>query len=178
MSEGDWAKATAPGGTPVINSIFDFSAEALGQLKVWIEQSGLNLPITNIIGFQQFTVQNAPFIFTSQSRTSSTYGDLATVGPTLTGLPDGKYVIMFGCASAAAGGTEAGMSVQINSDAVDSDDSVVSAASSLTAGSIAVVKTLSAGGNNSITAKYASLDNVNSATFARRWLLALRYANK
>lgn len=50
MSEGDWAQASAPGQKPIIDSIFDFSAEALGQLKVWLEQSGLVLPPTTIIG--------------------------------------------------------------------------------------------------------------------------------
>lgn len=39
-----------PGLETKINSIFDFSPEALGQLKLWIEQSGLVLPITSFTG--------------------------------------------------------------------------------------------------------------------------------
>lgn len=49
----DWANATAPGQAPIINSIFDFSAEALGQLKVWFEQSGISLPINQIVGYKR-----------------------------------------------------------------------------------------------------------------------------
>lgn len=40
---------------PVINNIFDFSAEALGQLKTWLEGAGLAIPITQVLGFSQLT---------------------------------------------------------------------------------------------------------------------------
>lgn len=50
QSGQDWASASAPGGTPIIDSIFDFSAEALGQLKTWLEQSGMNLPASTTAG--------------------------------------------------------------------------------------------------------------------------------
>lgn len=48
MSEGDWASASAPGKRPQIDSIFDFTSEALGELKTWLEQSGLIVPATSI----------------------------------------------------------------------------------------------------------------------------------
>jgi len=37
----DFATIEAPGTKPKITSIFDFSAEALGQLKLWFEQAGI-----------------------------------------------------------------------------------------------------------------------------------------
>lgn len=49
-SSPDWANASAPGKAPIITSIFDFSAEALGQLKTWLEQSGLIIPSSQIAG--------------------------------------------------------------------------------------------------------------------------------
>ena len=47
-------QATAAGGQiPVVTSILkDFSAEALGELRTWLEQNPPTIPITQISGFQ------------------------------------------------------------------------------------------------------------------------------
>lgn len=185
MSEGDWAKASAPGGTPKIDSIFDFSAEALGQLKVWLEQSGLNLPISNIVGFQQFTVQQATSILTAETTASDTYTNLATTGPTITGLPDGKYAVFYGAFghnSTVGGG--AVMSVKLNSaEAIDADALSVFPASSIAypAGGVAasrvIFTTLANGGNNTLLARYRRGNAIGTAQYSTRWMAALRYAN-
>jgi hypothetical protein len=47
------------------------------------------LPVTQILGFSQFTAQAAE-VLASQTTTSTTYADLATVGPQLTGLAQRK----------------------------------------------------------------------------------------
>lgn len=173
----DFAQFQQPAGTPKITSIFDFTAEALEQLAFWIEQRGLHVPITQVLGFSQFTAQTATSVFTPESTTSTTYTDLATAGPTLSGLPDGKYVFFYGSAAKVTGAEEAGMAIQVNSDAVnDTNDACVGQANAYQAMSIAVTKTLSTGGNNTVTAKYHSLAGA-SVTFARRWLIAIRYAN-
>lgn len=154
------------------------SAEFQSWLIAYLEALPPLYPISQVTGFTQYTAVTAPFIFTDESTTSSTYGNLATTGPTLSGLADGKYVIHFGAASyIAAGGTEAGMSIQVNSAAVSDNDACISQVGSFVSISTTVAKSLSNNGSNSITAKYRSLNNVNAAHFARRWLIAQRYSN-
>ena len=37
---------------PLVKNIFDFSAEALGQIRTWLEQNPPAIPVTQIIGFK------------------------------------------------------------------------------------------------------------------------------
>lgn len=161
---------------PVVNSIFDFSADALGQLRTWLEQNPPAIPVTQILGFSQFTAASAPYIGTTETTTSLSFSDLATVGPTISGLSDGQYIIMFGAAASAASGDEADMGIQINGANVDPTQTVVTLSTSFTPAAMAVVTRLSGGGNNTIVAKYLSLKG-GTASFGRRWMIALRFSN-
>lgn len=161
---------------PPVMSIFDFSADALGELRTWLEQNPPAIPVTQILGFAQFTALAAPYIGATESTTSTSFTDLATVGPVLTGLSDGQYVVMFGCTAKSAAADEADMGIAVNTNGVDPTQTVVTLTNSFTSMAIAVVVQLRGGGNNSITAKYLSL-NGGSASFGRRWMLALRFSN-
>jgi hypothetical protein len=135
-----------------------YEKEFKGWLPEWIGQSGIDIPISQVIGFSQFTAQTAARIITSEGRTSSTYGDLATVGPTLTDLPDGQYLVLFGTGAAVTTvATTAVMNVQINSTVL--------------------AATLNNSGVNTLTAKYRSGDNATNSQFLNRWLIALKYSN-
>ena len=46
MAKPDPRKAPAP----VVSDIYDFSEEALSQMKTWIEQSGLKIPASQLVG--------------------------------------------------------------------------------------------------------------------------------
>lgn len=35
---------------PIISDLYDFSDQALTQLKTWIEQSGLQIPVSQLVG--------------------------------------------------------------------------------------------------------------------------------
>jgi hypothetical protein len=146
-----------------------------------VATSGFDLPISQIVGFSQFTAQAAPTIGTSESTTSTTFTDLATVGPSLTGLPDGEYVFFFGAeADTATAGKIAAMALSINAAALGTPpigDDCESRSDQLVSISRAVTATLSNGGNNSVVAKYATDDALAAAFFSSRWLIALRYAN-
>jgi hypothetical protein len=174
---GDFPTLSPPGGTPKITSIFDFSAEALGQLRLWLEQNPPSVPISSVLGFQQFTAQSATKISTNEATNSTTYTDLATTGPEITGLPDGKYVIFFGaygrCSSNAGG---ARMSVDVDGVGAHDADAATWNVTDAAPGSTACLKTLSNAGNNTLTAKYRT-DSTMTGTFADRWMIALRYAN-
>lgn len=153
----------------------------LQQFKEYMTQyMALNqpaIPISQIFGFDQFTVKPATKVNTSETTTSGSYTDLATVGPTLTGLPDGQYLILHGCNMiTSAAGSGVFQSVQVNATGASDDDAVVTTSTQSASNATAIVKTLSNDGNNTLTAKYR-VGAVVTGEFARRWLIALRYAN-
>jgi hypothetical protein len=51
VSERDFPTLRAPGGVPKIHSIFDFTAEALGQLRLWLEMNPPSIPVDQVLGF-------------------------------------------------------------------------------------------------------------------------------
>lgn len=168
---------TSPGGLPKVNSIFDFSADALAQLRLWLEQNPPAIGISNILGFSQFTA-NSNSVITAETTTSASYTDLATVGPTLTGLPDGQYIILYGAASSssATGTQTAFVSVSVNGATAVDNDGAENQNNAIASVARAITSTLSNGGNNTITLKYRSTSG--TATFAFRWLIALKFDNK
>src|SRR5207302_674676 len=145
---------------PRITSIFDFSAEALGQLRLWLEQNPPAVPITSVLGFSRFTATSATTDGADTSA-STTYGDLAGgSGPTLTGLPDGNYVVLFGAYMRNNTVSQSSaMSLQVNNtSAVDTDFAAVTSPAATAIDNIsvarAVVKQLNSSGNNTLAAKY------------------------
>jgi hypothetical protein len=181
-----WLGAHPPnaGQIPVVTSILkDFSAEALGELRTWLEQNPPAVTISSIIGFDQFTANVATDVATNETTTSTAFGDLATVGPSLSGIPNGKYLLLFGFTGKwTVAQTGQVMSVSVNSaGAADGDACFVTPAATGGAGTEAstmrvVAKTLSSG-SNSVVTKYRATQAGNTANFQYRWLVALRYAN-
>ena len=163
---------------PLIKDIYGVSADFLGQLRTWFEQNPPSIPVTQIIGFNQFTVQSATSVITNDSTTSQTYVNLTNTGPTLTNLPDGQYVFVFGCiASNSTSGDGAVVSLSINGSTPDDNDGSQTQATVLTSVMRAVPKTLSGGGNNTVTMQYRVGVAGHTGHFAYRWLFGLRYAN-
>lgn len=142
----------------------------------WVKEAPV-FPISQVFGFSQFTANAATTIQTNESTTSvfPTYVDLATVGPTLTGLADGKYVIFWGAGtftSVAGNDTLCGPSVNggaVLGNARNGGTNSVSVTG-------VVVTDLSNGGSNSITIKYC-VAAAATGSFFGRWLIALRYGN-
>lgn len=168
-----------PGQQYKVNSILDLSPSALGELRAWLEGSGFQLPISQVVGFKQFTAQ-ADVDNSEARRNTNTYGDPTTgnAGPELTGLPDGKYVLFYGALAwdFSGGGGTTYMAPKVNSTEATNADAVSTTAN--TAGiSVmrAVLKDLT-GGSNTVTLRY----NMSTGTgrWDNRFLIALRYANK
>jgi hypothetical protein len=145
-------------------------------LKTWLEQNPPTIPISQIVGFNQFTAKGDQ-ITTEETTASNTFVDLATVGPSLTGLADGSYVVLFGASLQAVGGNIFKMGVSING--ATADDNHVAENTSTTNTSVAhgFLTTLSNGGNNSLVAKYRMSAGASAGHARQRWLIALRYAN-
>jgi hypothetical protein len=174
----DFATVTQTGTEPKIHSIFDFTAESLEQLAFWLEQRGIHIPISQILGFSQFVLKYAT-VDAGEATTSTTFTDLATVGPSLTGLSNGTYAVLFGCWGQSTDATQpARMSISVNGVAAAAGDGIQIPSSAAQMSSMRLIQeTLSSGGNNSIAAKYCVAGGVNTATFAHRWIAALRVAN-
>ena len=164
------------GGTGFkLNDIYtDISPQALGQLVDYVAQSGVTIPVSQIIGFTTFTAQSAPLITASDTTTSTTYVDLAHAGPTLSNISNGKYVIAFGCNASNSGQNATYASPSVNG-ATPSDNDACSNAQAAS-GSIArlTTATLSAG-NNTVKIQYRTA--AGTATYLNRWMVLLKYTN-
>lgn len=133
------------------------------------------VPIGQIVGFTGFTATFSN-VETAESTGSTSYVDLATVGPTVTDLPPGQYVLLHGAYIRNSGaGQAAVMSFSINGAAASDDD----LAGVTYTDNISVMrgsyKTTLTEQINTITAKYRVTGG--TGTFARRWLIALKTAN-
>jgi len=162
-----------------INSIYDLSPQVLGELRSYLEQSGLAIPISQIVGFSQYQAEVATPIITAESTASTSYTDLATVGPRIDNLPAGKYLVLFGASALSNwSGTyeSASMSVSLAGAAASDNDLAESTVQTRVSVARAVLASFTSP-SNSIVAKYKTSNSGASAEFARRWLIALRYAN-
>lgn len=136
----------------------------------------LQIPVSQLSGFSGFTAR-AALVAAEQTTTSTTYVDLTTVGPQLTGLADGYYLVVWGAQQKISlAGDIAVMAISYNGAAADNDyqsraDNVNNVASRMAFNT----QTLSNGNNNSILAKYRT-GSGNTGTFGARTLLALKYS--
>lgn len=116
-------------------------------------------------------------VATDESRANSAYGDLATVGPSLTGLPDGSYAVVHGCVIHSAAAGSGIMSYSINgATAADADRCQWNGTDAVSVSTIRN-QTLSNTGNNSLVAKYRSSGIGDTRNFLLRFIAALRYLN-
>jgi hypothetical protein len=153
-----------------------YEKEFKGWLPEWIGQAGIDIPIGQVIGYSQTIPQTAANIPTREDTSSATFADLATVGPTLTGLSDGTYVVYWG-ATCDNTPVNAYMGVKVNSTEPADDDSIFwsIAAAVATPGMRAIEKTLDGGGNNTLTARYRV--STGTGFYRNRWMLAVRVSN-
>ena len=82
-----FAQFTPPGKLPKVNSIFDFSDQALAGLRLWLEQNPPAIAVTSIIGFKQ--QQDI------RGRVDSTGAIVSGTGFTVSKLGTGNYQITF-----------------------------------------------------------------------------------
>ncbi len=100
----------------------EFPAEFKQWLTDYVATQTPKFPISQVFGYQLQRVRTAT-VDASETRATNSYGDLATVGPTLSNLANGWYILVFGAdtaSSATAGGTK--MSPQINGVAAVDDN--------------------------------------------------------
>lgn len=150
----------------------------------WLQVNNLQIPIGQVFGFQKFLSTQVTVDFISDNgvgtTTSATYGDLtgATAGPELDGLPDGKYLILFGAAAGSGvTATETALvSILVNGVAATDNDAAQNQNAALASIVRGVPKSLSNNGSSSVKLVYREAGG-GSGTFSFRWLAAIRYDN-
>lgn len=141
--------------------------------------SGLNIPIGQIVGFGQTTPILAS-AGTEGTTASTTYDDLDdVVGPQITGLPDGNYLVMFGAGEAFRTNLSGNiiMSVADNDNTASDDNLCMTSATDAVSIMRAAVFTLATGGDNKLIAKYRTSSASTTGNFLYRWLIAIKFSN-
>jgi hypothetical protein len=150
--------------------------ELMSYIVDYIQASNLNISIGRVFGFSGFTA-NVATVATLEGTPSTSYTDLATVGPTIDGLANGRYVVVVAAAAvASAAGVDCWMSYSANGDtATDARGSRSSTAPSISGLVMFSTVVLNAGGGNSLQSKYKTSGGTSS--FTNRCLFALKYGN-
>lgn len=146
-------------------------------LVSYLEANPPVLPISQVHGFSSFTANYAQVSNKQNMPSNGSFVDLATVGPQITELPKGKYVLLFGAAYDASGGATGNMSYSINGAAADYNDGALIEPVNVERFNLmrATIEDLTED-SNTVCAKYYSTQSPGPA-FYLRWLLALKYAN-
>ena len=155
----------------LLNSIYDLSPEFLSELKLWIEQSGVPIPVNQLVGFTRFVPQANKG--TGGSTGSTTYTTVGT-GPSITGLPPGKYLLLFG-ASATNSASDSRMAVSVNGDTPTDTDSVYMVGGAIKKFGMAARLVTLTGNSNTLTGVFKTVSG-GTTSFSDPWLLAVRYA--
>lgn len=176
-----WDPVSRKDLVPKITSIFDFNAEALGELKLWLEQNPPSIPLQQIIGAAQFvpTASSIVGAGTFENTSSTTYTDLPTFGPSISTLSNGKYLVIVtaGILTTIAS-NRACMSVSVNGSTPNDSDAAYSEITLMGRMTGWSLQTLSAG-SNTITAKYKIISgSAAQGQFSDRQIFAIRYANQ
>lgn len=135
------------------------------------------LSINSIFGFTQFTAHfDSEQDASVETTASASYTDLATVGPSLTGLPDGVYLLLYSAAAKNSIVDQAArVSVEVNATAASDADAAETQLTSYSSIMGFSQKTLDNDGNNTVTLKYRTSSGTGS--FFRRRLIALKVSN-
>lgn len=170
--------ASIPGQQYKVNSLLDLSPQALGELRSWMEGSGFQLPISQVVGFSQYQAQYT-IVGTEQAITSATYADLTTAGPTISNLPAGKYLVLFGAAleGQPSTNTVAYMAPSFNGSTPSDSDGIRQQGQYAIPSSRAVIATLRNAANTVKCQYRRDTSGPYDPSAAYRWLVVLKYAN-
>lgn len=175
----------------MLQRLLKFPEEIPKEHKEWITDyiavNGLELPIGQVRGLTKWMDDHTVRVWQAevagglQGTTSATYTDLSTAGPSLTGMPDGSYIIIHGAYYEGDADVRGAMALSINGGAASDTDATQAGVDGLSGDQVrmsistANAKTLSNAGSNSITAKYRRIaGTTSSAAFNDRFIIAMR----
>jgi hypothetical protein len=152
----------------------DFPPEFKEWLIDFIAVNIPQIPISQITGFGQYTAFVGTRVDGQNSTSSSSYVELDSGHPQITGLGKGSYLIYHGCALEASGALiTARQSLKFNDEVAVSDHAILGEGTSIHSASRVVQKTFD-GSNNTIKCVYQQ-EGGGTAFFELRWLIAIKY---
>ena len=119
------------------------------------------IPFSHLFGSHINIARSGNFVAASESKTATSYGDLATVGPQLTNLSDGTYLIAWGVRSRSRA------SISVNGASAVDADSIYATETEPPGGRMKIVS-MQNNNANTVCVKYTS------GTYADRWLTVIR----
>lgn len=144
-------------------------------LMSYIEQANLTIPISQVAGFSQQTPRRA-VLSTQEATTSATYVDLATAGPTLTGLPPGQYLLIVNAFMLTSSASQFALMAPAVNGATPTDDTAAISGDTVQATHAGFTVASLSSDNNTVVAKYRVLGGF-TGTFQYRNLVAIKMAN-
>jgi hypothetical protein len=119
------------------------------------------IPFSHIFGARQNTARSGVYIPTSETTAVTAYTNLATVGPEITLIADGTYLVMYGATCRAR------CSISVNGAVPVDDDSIWGEEQGPAAGRMKIIS-LKNNNQNTLRLQY------KSGTFSHRWLVIMR----
>jgi hypothetical protein len=147
-----------------------FPEEFKSWVSDWFATNIPKIPISQIYGFKVQSVKSAPDILAAQATTSTSYVDLTTIGPTLSQIPNGFYLVLFGANVWVATDNQKHMSLSVDGAAASDADAMISQGHA--SGRSVLVDLTNGDHQHTLTAKYRAA--TGTGTFADRWLQALK----
>lgn len=154
----------------------DFPEEFWSAVIQKVALDGQPIPQSQVQGLNQLSPSAAQTIVTGESTSSLSFVDLSTVGPQITGLSNGTYLVNFGCQILTAGDVGI-MAIQSNTTSIAGTNDAAFAGGSpmnITV-SRSVLVILDEANNNTLCAKYAV--TAGTQEFSKRWMTALKVGN-
>lgn len=167
FSPDDWAKLRT--------ELFQFAQVPplfLGGMVDYLTVNQPEIPASQVFGFSNYVPSYAT-VATSETTASTTYVDLATAGPTISGIPDGDYFILLGGRlSVTPAPNSTFISLSINGSTPADADGALQPLGSAISVVTGIQKTLSNSGSNTIKCQYRVAGG--TGTFANRFVAVFR----
>jgi hypothetical protein len=153
----------------------DLPTELGSWLVDYLAVNGSKIPVSQIEGFSRYVARNQT-VLTEESTPSTTYTDLATVGPSITGLATGQYQLQYGFMLGLVSNVTSALMAPSLNGSTPSDDEAARTRVTETGVSRATLLAIPEGSNNTVTMKYRQ-EGGTIGYFSNRWLLLTRIGN-
>lgn len=156
----------------------DFPQEFWSAVNQKVALDGEPIPASQIQGGKTLPFYEATIINSLETTTSTTFTDLSTIGPTLTNLSDGSYLVIGEASCHNDTDTLVSiMALQINDTAPSGDSTTLfTAGTSSTQGAGVLLVDLRNNNNNTLTCKYR-VNGASTGTWFHRRLYAFKVGN-
>jgi len=142
----------------------------------WYATNVPKLHVSQIFGFKLHSIYVADDVVAEEAISTTAYGNTTTVGPTLSNMANGFYVIMWGCYANVSSTANSYMSIQVDGVAATGVREMLlnGTEAAFSVGRLAIVDMTSGDQTHEIVAKYKTNAAPGGAVVGMRWLHALR----